>query len=307
MFDWSLISIILLASIAVAAVVYSAGQYFVDRAQLRRRLPAGAAGADKTVPSTGGLGAFVAERFTEERFGVDSVLRKKLRRELLRAGFFRDEAINYYVFARLCTVILLPCIVYAAILVFRPTLPLTMQMVILAASAGIGILGPDAYLSRRQGRLAIQYRQIFPDMLDLLVVCVSAGLSVDAAFERLRGQLAKRSPALGMNLEIMGAEKRAGRSSVEALNSLADRLAIDEASTFVAVLRHSFELGGDVSDALRVFSEEMRDKRMLRAEETANKLSVKMVVPLALFIFPVILVIVMLPIMLKLMTVFHHH
>jgi tight adherence protein C len=117
--------------------------------------------------------------------------------------------------------------------------------------------------------------------------------------------LAKRSRALGANLEIMGAERRAGRSSVEALNSLADRLIVDEAASFVAVLRHSFELGGDVAESLRVFSDEMRDKRMLRAEEEANKLSVKMVGPLAGFIFPVVLLIVMLPVVLKLFVVFH--
>ena len=93
---------------------------------------------------------------------------------------------------------------------------------------------------------------------------------------------------------------RAGRSTIEALNSLADRLGLDEAASFVATLRQSIELGGDVGDALRIFSDEMRDKRLLRAEETANKLSVKLVIPLALFIFPVILMIVMLPVGVKL-------
>jgi tight adherence protein C len=135
-------------------------------------------------------------------------------------------------------------------------------------------------------------------------------LSVEAAFDRVRGQIIKEDRELGMNLEMMGAEMRAGRNSIEALNSLADRLGIDEASIFVAVLRHSLELGGDVVEAMRIYSDEMRDKRLLRAEETANKLSVKMVLPLALCIFPVILTIVMLPVILKLTTVFStvgHH
>jgi tight adherence protein C len=101
----------------------------------------------------------------------------------------------------------------------------------------------------------------------------------------------------------MGAEMRAGRSSVEALSTLADRLALDEAASFVAVLRHSIELGGDVASSLRVFSEDMRVKRMLLAEKKANELPVKMVLPLALGIFPVILTIVMLPVVLKLLKV----
>jgi tight adherence protein C len=84
---------------------------------------------------------------------------------------------------------------------------------------------------------------------------------------------------------------------------LADRLGLDEAGSFVAMLRQSIELGSDIGDALRVFSDEMRDKRLLRAEEKANKLSVKMVIPLGLFIFPVVLLVTILPVMIKLMRV----
>ena len=92
----------------------------------------------------------------------------------------------------------------------------------------------------------------------------------------------KRSWALGRNIELMGAEMRAGRSSVDALSAFADRLGLEEAASFVAVLRHSVELGGDVATTLREFSEDMRSKRMLLAEKKANELPVKMVIPLAL-------------------------
>jgi tight adherence protein C len=167
------------------------------------------------------------------------------------------------------------------------------------ATAGIGVLLPDAYLSRRQAKLVKKYRLIFPDLLDLLTICISAGLSVEGSFERIREQMARRNRSLGRNIELMGAEMRAGRRTIEALNSLADRLGLDEASSFVTVLRHSVELGGDIASSLRVFSEDMRAKRMLLAEKKANELPVKMVLPLALGIFPVILLIVLLPIMLK--------
>ena len=100
----------------------------------------------------------------------------------------------------------------------------------------------------------------------------------------------------------MGAEMRAGRSFVDALGSMADRLIIPEARSLVALLRQSRELGSDIGDALRVFSDEMRDKRLLRAEEQANKLAVKMTIPLALFIFPVVLLVIMLPIAVRLLT-----
>jgi tight adherence protein C len=103
----------------------------------------------------------------------------------------------------------------------------------------------------------------------------------------------------------MGAEMRAGRSFVDALESMADRLIIPEARSLVALLRQSRELGSDIADALRVFSDEMRDKRLLRAEEQANKLAVKMTIPLALFIFPVVLMVIMLPIAVRLLTLIH--
>jgi tight adherence protein C len=97
---------------------------------------------------------------------------------------------------------------------------------------------------------------------------------------------------------------RAGRSFVEALGTLAERLMIPEARSLVALLRQSIELGSDVGEALRVFGDEMRGRRLLRAEEQANKLSVKMILPLALFILPVVLMVTLLPVVLRLLSVF---
>jgi tight adherence protein C len=299
--DLNIILIMLLAFAAIATLVFAAAQYYVGRSQLRRRLPLAAASANgPEIPDDRAVHSLVAQHFAEDRFGVDGVLRAKLRRELLRAGYFRHDAINYYIFARICTVVVLPITVFLLLKFLLPGTPFTITMFIVALSAFLGILGPDAYVSRRQRLLAQRYRQIFPDLLDLLVVCVSAGLSLEAALNRVGNEIGEQETALAMNLEMYGAEMRAGRSTLEALSSLADRLGIDEAASFVATLRQSIELGGDVGDALRVFSDEMRDKRLLRAEEAANKLSVKLVIPLALFIFPVIMMIVMLPVGVKL-------
>ena len=140
-------------------------------------------------------------------------------------------------------------------------------------------------------------------MLDLMVVCVDAGLSLEGAFDRISREIMRQNRHLGTNLLLLGAEMRAGRSTIEALDSLADRLGLDEARSFVAMLRQSIELGTDLGDALRVFSDEMRDRRLLRAEERANQLPVKMVGPLGMCIFPVILVLVLLPVIIRLATV----
>src|SRR5262249_16486955 len=114
-------------------------------------------------------------------------------------------------------------------------------------------------------------------------------------------EIAKRSRELGTHLEMMAAEIRAGRSIVEALEALADRLGLDEAGSFVAMLRQSIELGRRLGHALRGFSGEERDQRLARAEEEGNKLSVKMVIPVGVFIFPVVLLVTILPVMIKLM------
>jgi tight adherence protein C len=302
--DVNALLIVSAAFASIAGVAFVFGQFYVGRAQVKRRLTAGGVAVDTSGRSGGRIGSFVADHFTEDRFGVDDKLRQKLRRELLRAGFFSNDAIRYYVFARICSVAVLPFAVFIATRLLLPGAETWIVLLLVAISAGLGILGPDAYLSRRHTNLVGEYRVIFPDLLDLVIVCVSAGLSLDASFERVRGQLAKRSAALGLNLELMGAEMRAGRSSIDALNSFADRLGLDEASSFVAVLRQSVELGGDVASSLRVFSDEMRIKRMLRAEQRANELPVKMIIPLGLGIFPVVLELVLLPVMITLMKVF---
>ena len=169
----------------------------------------------------------------------------------------------------------------------------------------LAVLGPDAYIARRTRKLHLEYRIAFPDMLDLLVVCIDAGLSLEAALDRISGDIGRQNRHLGANLQIMGAEMRAGRSTIDALTSLADRLGLDEGRSLAAMLRQSIELGTDVGDALRAFSDDMRDRRLLRAEERANQLPVKMVGPLGLFIFPVILGIAMLPVIIRLITALH--
>ena len=294
MTDWTPIIVAGLAFGATAGVAFVAGQAYFRSAQLSRRLPVlqGAAGdVSSTASAVAGL---VARHFDEKRFGVDYTLRGRLRLNLVRAGYFRKDAINFYVFWRLAAAALTPILVYLALGIAVRASPLATSVGVIAGF-GLGIIGPDGFISRRQRLLSAEYRSVFPDFLDLLVVCVDAGLSVEGALDRITPEITKRNRAFGINLAIMAAEIRAGRAFVEALDTLADRLMIPAAQSLVAVLRQSSELGSDVGEALRIFSDELRDKRLLRAEEEAGKLSVKMLVPLTFFIFPVILMVIGLP------------
>ena len=246
-----------LAFAAVTALVYAAGQYYATSVQMRRRLALPAQAAAMAGPSgQKPLHRFITTRFAEEKFGIDALLRGRLRRELLKAGYFAPEAINYYIFARVLSVLALPTLAFVLSRLFLPAMAPWLEILVAGAAALIGVAGPDAYLARRTRLLEQEYRRLFPDFIDLLLVCVSAGLSIDAGIERIREPIALRCAELGANLEMMGAETRAGRTTVEALDGLADRLGLDEAVSFVAVLRQSMELGGDVGTALRVFSTE---------------------------------------------------
>ena len=292
-----------IAFVAVTTTVLVVGRVFSTQASVQRRLPLPVFATEVHPQSrSANFLSLLTRKIDEKKFGVDSALRSKLRRELVRAGYFSDEAIRYYVLAKLGIVVLLPIVTYAfSEILIGPFGYLNLGLV--AASTFIAIAAPDAFVSRMQRHLQQQYRIVFPDLLDMLVVCVDAGLSLDASFGRIRLEVEKRSRALGSNLEILGTETRAGRSAADALDRFADRVNLDEVRAFVLALRQSIELGTDIGDALRVFSDEMRDRRLLRAEEAANKLPVKMVVPLGVCIFPVILLSMMLPVVIRLLSV----
>jgi tight adherence protein C len=287
---------------AVAAVIFAAGHYFAAHSRVQRRLTAAPTDFPADQPFVP-LQRFVVKYFEEGRFGVNDAQREKLRRDLLKAGYFSPHAVNYYIGARIGSVLLLPSLAYVLLTLAPVRIAPALEIVLISLTTLIAIVAPDAFIARRRRALAGRYRQVFPDMLDLLIICVDAGLALEAAFDRIRPEIAKQCLALGANLELMGAEMRAGRSTIEALGSFASRLGLDEAGSFVTMLRQSLELGSDIGDSLRVFAEEMRDRRLLMAEEAANKLSVKIVLPLGVFIFPVILLVIMLPVVIKLMSV----
>ena len=144
-----------------------------------------------------------------------------------------------------------------------------------------------------------EYRNGFPDFMDLMIVCSDAGMAMEAGIERVSKELAATYPSLSQNLQLVSLELRAGRSLDDALKSLADRLSLDEVRSFATLLQQSKELGTSLSGALRVFSDEMRHKRMSLAEEKAHALPAKMSVPVTVCILPVVLMIAIIPIIVK--------
>jgi tight adherence protein C len=297
-----LITVLVFGSVAIG--VFLIAHFATLQVRVRRRVAAHARDAEPAPRLASSLDALVSTYFDEKRFGIDGSVRQELRRELIRAGFFRADAINYYIFARVVCVLVLTTIGYLFAELFLGEYEWYLKFGMVALTMLLGVLGPDFYIARRKRKLQEDFRVVFPDMLDIMVVCVDAGLSLEGALDRITGEISRQNRHLGSNLMMMGAEMRAGRSTIDALGSLADRLGLDEAHALVGILRQSIELGTDVGQALRVFSDDMRDRRLLRAEERANQLPVKMVGPLGIFIFPVILGLVLLPVLLRLFGIF---
>ena len=136
--------------------------------------------------------------------------------------------------------------------------------------------------------------------MDLLVVCADSGLSMEAAFERVGRELGESYPSLTANIHIANLEIRAGRNLKEALERFAERLALDEARAFATLINQSIDLGSSITDALRVYSDDMRHKRLSLAEEKAYALPAKLSVPMMVCIFPVLFVVILLPVFVRL-------
>ncbi|HYP70657.1 MAG TPA: type II secretion system F family protein, partial [Variovorax sp.] len=135
----------------------------------------------------------------------------------------------------------------------------------------------------------------FPDAADLLLVCVEAGLGLDAALAKVTSEIGKKSQALAEELHWTNLEMRAGGTREKALRNLALRTGIEEMGTFASMLTQADRFGTSIGDSLRVFSDDLRHKRQIRAEELAAKIPTKMLIPLVLCIFPSVLAVVLGP------------
>jgi tight adherence protein C len=225
--------------------------------------------------------------------------KSKLQRELMRAGFFGAHSVIRFQVIRIGLTAVLPLFAAIALAQFQIEPQPSTRSAVLAALAGIGFLLPGRYLVRRQKRLQQQCRDGFPDFMDLMVVCTEAGLSPRAAIDRIAREMAQTYPYLGANLYLMSLELRAGATLAEAVGNLARRITLEEVNGLGVLLEQTEQLGTSIGEALRVYSDEMRDKRLSRAEEKAHALPVKLVIPLGLYVFPVMLVVVALPVVLR--------
>lgn len=224
----------------------------------------------------------------------------RLERQLVSAGFFGPHSAIWFHGIRLNLLIGLPLILHIAMSLSGSMLqPFSTHIAVLGAIGGIGFLLPGRYLIQRHKAMRQQCRNGFPDFMDIMVVCSEAGLSPRAAIDRISREISNNYPFLGANLYLMSLELRAGSSLADAVEGLARRTAVEEVANLGSLLYQTEQLGTSLTEALRIYSDEMRDKRISRAEEKAHALPVKLTLPLALYIFPVMLIVIGLPIFVR--------
>lgn len=225
--------------------------------------------------------------------GADEI--KRLRHQLAEAGYYSSGAVKVFFAIR----VLLLLIPQFMILLSWRGLANMMEIKTLLFFAGfvavLSLFAPGIFLRFKKNKRILQARNGFPDMMDLLVASVEAGLGLDSALLRVTDEVGGRYPVLKTNLELMNRELRAGADRQTAMATFAARLNLDEAKALAVIIRQSEEMGSSLGAALRVFSADMRMRRMMKAEEKAMALSAKLTVPLIVFIFPAIMVMLLLP------------
>jgi len=229
--------------------------------------------------------------------------RSRIGNLLTYAGFRSASAMPLFYASKALLTLGLPFLTFLAAPLL-PTVSGGKVMTVALIGAALGFVLPGIWLDRRAQARQRELRASFPDALDLLVVCVESGLGLAPALQRVADDLVISAPELGAELALVNAEMRAGVERTQALKNLAARTGLDDIKGLVALLVQTMRFGTGVADALRVYSEEFRDKRMQAAEEEAAKIGTKMVFPLVLCLWPAFFLVAVGPAVIRLVDVF---
>jgi tight adherence protein C len=221
----------------------------------------------------------------------------------LNAGYRGDSIVLLYFGSKTLLALVFPVLYFIMSQVSPAAASWETQAFKALMAAALGYYLPNVLLHARIRQRQRELFESFPDALDLIRVCVSAGLGLDAAIARVGAELVATSHSLADEFRQLSLELRAGASRSTALRNLAVRTGIDDINALVAMLIQSERFGTSVSDSLRVHAEALRDKRMIRAQEAAAKIPVKLTVPMAFCILPALFVVVLGP---AILGILHH-
>lgn len=242
-----------------------------------------------------------AKKALELTTGGDFTKVARIRALHIQAGDFDPSSVAKFVLRRILFLFLGALAGVAYTLYSGISLATINGLLYVAGAAAVGFYLPLLRLKSKIKDRTEEYRNGFPDFLDLMIVCADAGLSLDASIDRVSRELSTTYPNLSHNLMTFSLELRAGRTLGDAMASFGERVPLPEVGAFAVLLKQSRELGTSLSSTLHVFSDEMRDKRMMKAEEKAHALPAKMTIPVTMCILPVVLMIAIIPSVVRLM------
>jgi tight adherence protein C len=289
-------------TLAFAVMVGIRAREAVRRRAARVNVDDGSSGGRRSLRHSGFAAARKLVDYTTKHYSdADSGDLKLLRRRLMQAGVYDPHGVAYFFLARFGLAVGLAGAAFFVLPLFGFDGKASFWLFVICGGV-LGYLSPSLYLDRRIAGKRMEHQSGFPDFMDLLVVCADAGLSMEASLDRVGRELGDSFPSLAANIHMANLEIRAGRTMTEALEHLGDRLGLEEARSFATLIQQSDELGSSISDALRVYSDDMRHKRLSRAEEKAYSLPAKLALPMMVCIFPVLFVAILCPIIVRLAT-----
>ena len=227
---------------------------------------------------------------------------RKLQKKLMQAGYRSDNAPIIFRAVQLAAFTSLPALVALVCAVLGR--PLGSALIWIGLGAGLGFIGPRFALDRLVKGRQLRIRWGLADALDLMVVSIESGLGLNASMVRVGEELKTVHPDVSEEFEIANLEIRVGRDREEALRNLAERTGVDDLRSLVAMLIQADRFGTSIARAVRIFSDSLRTKRRQRAEQAAQKAAVKLLFPLACFLFPVLFIAILGPAMLTLVDTF---
>jgi len=300
--NWVLRALILLLIFgAVAAVVLFVSSATSRRMRVSRELAAlSGDGAGPTQESltrkrSEGVWAKMVKRIENAGLNLSDTAESDITKQLKAAGYVSPSAPRVYTLIRLLMLFALPGI-FLLVSWLRPEPPSVLQMYLgCILLAVMGLYLPNLFIRAKADRRREEIVNGFPDSLDLMLVCVEAGLGLEAALDRVGREIANTHPRIAEMLTQTTLLMRAGATREDSLRKLGDTAGVDEIKSFATLLIQSDKLGTSLATTLRVYSSEMREARRLRAEEKAHRLPVLLSIPLVVFMLPTMIGVIILP------------
>ena len=300
---------IVLSGAAAVSVVFVLNNWAVDNA-LKKRLGKivrqSRAPADTSVPRTTNnrKAAAVIDILSKLSLPEEGWQSSRVKLRFLQAGIRNKNAPRYYFAVKTLLTLVLPVVLALFLHFTQPQIAFVRVLLLVLLTAAAGYYLPELLLRFITRQRIERMRNSLPDMIDLMVICTESGMGIDAAITRISREMARTSPDLAQEFYLAALEIRAGATRIDALRNLALRSCLEDLKDLVSVLAQADKFGTSLAESLRVQSDMMHSRRTQRAEELAAKIPVKMTIPLALCIFPTLLMVLLGPAIIQLAQAF---